>query len=107
MLEKEQVDTMIQSSTQGQMGSMSTENDTVQEFPKPLPPPVVPSVNDTEVDVLFIFSFAMKPNCSLEAMEKCKVVAVWEPTFDINDITLRDYPDLSSVSTITRFKIVA
>lgn len=107
MLEKEQVEAMIQSSTQGQIGSMSTENDTVQDFPEPLPPPVVPSVNDAEVDVLFAFSFAMKPNCSIEAMESCKVVAVWEPTFDIDGITLPDYPDTSSISTITRFKIVA
>lgn len=107
MLEKEQVEAMIQNSTQGQMGSMSTENDAVQEFPEPLPPPVVPPVDDAEVDVLFAFSFALKPNCSKEAMEKCKVVAVWEPTFDIDGINLPDYPDTSSVSTITRFKIVA
>ena len=65
------------------------------------PPRVDPSI---PLDTLFIFSFAMQPMVTIEEMKTCKIVAVWDPTFDLKDM---DYDDeVINTCTMTRFKII-
>lgn len=108
-MKREEIDSMIQTMPKQLEAASKTKMDTIQEFPEELPPPPIPIVSASEEATTFIFSFVMCSGITIDGMKECKVVAVWEPTIDFEQITLdQDGGGIpTNTSTITRFKIIA
>jgi hypothetical protein len=127
-MQKEEIHQLIQVEARQTISSLNTDKDIIQDFSQEEPQDILlipeekPGKEETqeekevtigeeeeveEEDVLFIFSFAMYPSISVDELAESRMVAVWDPLIDMDNISLTAKHIPFHISTITRFKIVA